>query len=249
MASWLSATLIERRDWNPHLFSLTFQCSGFPSFVAGQFTKIGLEQDGKLISRAYSIVNSPNQPELIEVLLVPVENGLLSPRLQDLKLGDSAQIMQPATGYLTLDEVPESQNLWLMATGTGVGPFISILSGSEVWQRFDMVTLVYGVRQGADLAYLDDITLWQQDYADQFCFIPVVSREKVTGALHGRIPALLEQQVIQSQSHQLLDATSSQVMLCGNPAMIEDCFKVLEKLGLRKHLRRSPGQITQERYW
>ncbi|GAC28086.1 ferredoxin--NADP reductase [Brumicola pallidula] len=249
MAKWHDAVIIDRVDWNPHLFSLYFSCSEFPTFTAGQFAKIGVEmQDGTVISRPYSLVNSP-QSDVLEVIAVPVEEGSLSPKLHALQKGDKLKIMSPATGFLVLNEVPASENLLMLATGTGVGPFLSILETREPWRTYKNITLVYGVRKFHDLAYLAKIEKWQNDHAEQFSFVPVVSREKHAGTIQGRIPALIKSGVIQNQTKIDINPENTQVMLCGNPAMIADAMQVLNELGFKKHLRRSPGQISMERYW
>jgi ferredoxin--NADP+ reductase len=248
MAKWLDAQVVKRTDWNDHLFSLSFSCNGFGAFKAGQFTKIGIEQDGKVLSRPYSLVNGSDNDHL-EIIAVPVEDGLLSPKLHELQVGDALKVMAPATGFLVLDEVPPSKNLWLIATGTGVGPFLSILSSSEAWQRFDEITLVYGMRYKNDLAYRSLIDEWLVTYPEKFHFVPVISREDSQDALRGRIPNLLENGEIQALAKQSLSAEDSQVMLCGNPEMIQDAIVTFENMGLKKHLRRSPGQISMERYW
>ena len=248
MAQWLDAKVVSRTDWNDHLFSLRFSCDDFPAFKAGQFTKVGVEQDDKILSRPYSLVSGPDDNEL-EIIAVPVEDGLLSPKLHTLQIGDALKIMSPATGFLVLDEVPKSRDLWLMATGTGVGPFLSILATEQVWQSYENIVLVYGARYQHDLAYMPLIETWSKQYASKFHFVPIVSREHKAGCLHGRIPTLLKTISIQEQVGLDIHAAHSQVMLCGNPAMIEDATLTLVELGLSKHLRRSPGQISLERYW
>lgn len=248
MAQWLDAKVTNRTDWNDHLFSLSFTCAEFPQFKAGQFTKLGLEVDGTVLSRPYSLVNGPEAQEL-EVLAVPVESGLLSPQLHKLQVGDTLKVMSPATGFLVLDEVPKSRDLWLIATGTGVGPFLSILSTEQVWTTYENIILVYGVRYESDIAYMELIDNVSKQYTDRFCFVPIVSRESKAGRLRGHIPELLKTSCIEQQAGLDINAVHSQVMLCGNPAMIEDALHVLGELGLTKHLRRSPGQISLERYW
>lgn len=249
MAKWHDGIIVGRKDWNDHLFSLRFSCENFPIFKAGQFTKIGIEQaDGKVLSRPYSLVNSPEN-KYLEIIAVPVAEGSLSPKLHELGDGDAIKVMSPATGFLILDEVPSSQTLFLVATGTGVGPFISILDTTQPWQTYQEIVLVYGVRHANDLAYQDKIKGWQSKYGEQFSFVPIVSRDDVDGALKGRIPQLLAEQKIQQMSGRTLSAQSSQVMMCGNPDMIKDTIDILQSLGLSKHLRRSPGQISMERYW
>lgn len=248
MTQWLDAQVTARTDWNDHLFSLRFSCPEFPGCKAGQFTKLGIEQDGKLLSRPYSLVTLPDTDEL-EIIAVPVAEGQLSPKLHELQPGDSLKVMAPATGFLVLDEVPASRDLWLLATGTGVGPFISILATVQAWQTYQNIVLVYAARWQQDLAYLPQIQQWQQDYPQRFHFVPLVSREAAEGCLQGRIPDLLQSGAIQQQVGLPIDSQHSQLMLCGNPQMIEDCTKLLVSMGLSKHLRRSPGQISMERYW
>lgn len=248
MAQWLDAKVASRTDWNDHLFSLRFSCANFPKYKAGQFTKIGIEQDGKILSRPYSLVSGPDDNEL-EVIAVPVEDGLLSPKLHLLQVGDNVKIMSPASGFLVLDEVPKSRDLWLMATGTGVGPFLSILASEQVWQIYENIILVYGARYEHDLAYTKLIETWSNQYPAKFHYVPIVSRETKADRLRGHIPALLKTSCIQQQVGLDIHQAHSQVMLCGNPAMIEDAIQTLIELGLSKHLRRSPGQISLERYW
>ncbi|MDU0355396.1 ferredoxin--NADP reductase [Paraglaciecola aquimarina] len=248
MAQWLNATVVSRIDWNDHLFSLRVSCSDFPPFKAGQFTKFGLEQDGKLISRPYSLVNGPNDDEL-EIIAVPVAKGSLSPKLHQLQIGDPLKVMAPATGFLVLDEVPKSRDLWLMATGTGVGPFLSILASQQVWQEYENIILVYAARYEHDLAYSQLINTWSTHYASQFHFVPIVSRETKAGKLSGHIPNLLKSRCIQQQVGVDIHPAHSQIMLCGNPEMLKDATQTLIEMGLTKHLRRSSGQISLERYW
>ncbi|MDO6694893.1 ferredoxin--NADP reductase [Aliiglaciecola sp. 3_MG-2023] len=249
MAQWHDGKIVNRVDWNDHLFSLQFECTAFPKFKAGQFTKVGLIQDdNKVLSRPYSLVNSPNA-EFLEIIAVPVENGSLSPKLHELQIGDEVKIMSPATGFLVLEEVPQSETLFLIATGTGVGPFISILESEEAWSKYTNVVLVYGARQNSDLAYSDKIQTWLSDKPEQFRFVPIVSREFNPNALKGRIPELIASGAIQQKCGIEFAPTTCQVMLCGNPEMIKDTLEVLSTFGLKKHLRRSPGHISLERYW
>lgn len=247
MAQWLTANIDKKLDWHANLFSLGFHCKGFPKFKAGQFTKLGLYQhDGKLLSRPYSLINSPQQ-DTLEILALPVENGDLSPQLHRLQVGDTIQVMCPATGYLTIDEVPASQTLYMLSTGTGVGPFLSILQSDNVWHKHENIVLVYAVRYSSDFAYIPTIHNLLEENSKQFSFVPIVSRENTSKGLHGRIPTLLND--IQLYSGVKLSPQSSQIMLCGNPDMIRDTYSVLQEMGFKKHLRRSPGQITMERYW
>lgn len=249
MAQWLDGTVLNRKDWNDHLFSLEVDCPAFDRFIPGQFVKVGIEQaDGKILSRPYSLVNAPHQTHL-EILAVPVEEGSLSPKLHELATGNSIKIMSPATGFLTLSEVPDGESLWCLATGTGVGPFVSIFRQGEVWEQYKNVVLLYAARYENDLAYRDELLALAANKKEQFRLVTVVSRESHPEGFEGRIPTLLAEGAIQERLDLPISADASQIMLCGNPAMIQDALVVLENMGLKKHLRRSPGQITLERYW
>lgn len=247
MANWVEGTVVERIHWHNDLFSLHVSAE-LPEYHAGQFTRLGLDLDGSLVSRAYSFVNPPGAP-LHQFLITRVPGGKLSPDLSQLHPGQTLQLASPATGYLTLEEVPEAENLWLMATGTGVGPFLSILGAAPVWRRFRQVVLVYAVRRQQDLAYLANIQQLQQRYPQQFHFVPVISRKAMCGALRGRIPALLSTEQLQQHSGVTLNPATSQVMLCGNPQMLSETTEVLKTMGLHRHRRRNPGHLHAERYW
>jgi ferredoxin--NADP+ reductase len=246
MAQWLSGTVTTNTHWTDSLFSLKVETEPF-DFIAGQFVRLALDTPDGKVQRAYSLLNSPGTKEQ-EFLISTVADGLLSPLLQQLKPGDAIQLSQPASGFFTLDEVPEGENLWLISTGTGIGPFLSMLGTSEPWQRFSSVILLHSVRYAAELVYQPEIRQWQQQYGKQLHYQPVVTREQLAGALAQRIPELIQNGTLQQACGQTLNK-NSQVMLCGNPQMITETKATLEQLGLSKNLRRDPGQITVEHYW
>ncbi|MBY6188163.1 ferredoxin--NADP reductase [Marinobacter hydrocarbonoclasticus] len=247
MSEWVQGRIVERIDWNDKLFSLKVDADVQP-FVAGQFTKLALEQGGERVQRAYSFVNPPDA-EHLEFLAVAVDEGKLSPRLQDLGVGDNIMVSPRPSGFLTLDEVPAGRELWMFATGTAVGPFLSILQSDDCWDRYETFILVYAVRYAEDLAYLEQIQALAKARPEQFRFVPIVSRETHEGALQGRIPQLLASEAIQKAAGLPIAPARSQTLVCGNPEMIRDTLAVLEGMGLRKNLRRTPGQITMEKYW
>ncbi|WP_299004951.1 ferredoxin--NADP reductase [uncultured Shewanella sp.] len=248
---WTTGQVVERIDWNDKLFTLKIK-SDLSPFIAGQFIKLSQMIDDRRVARAYSLVNGPDA-QYLEVLAVTVEGGQLSPRLHLLEAGDEIEVTTAAAGFMTLDELPKEQqvssDLWFLATGTAVGPFISIMDTKEPWQRFRKVILVYGVREKKDLAYLDKLHELASRYADQFRLILSVTREAVNGALMERIPAALASGDIEKMAETTLSPEHSQVMLCGNPGMISESVEVLKAKGLTKNLRRVPGQITMEKYW
>lgn len=248
---WTRGRVIERIDWNDKLFSLRIAVELAP-FIPGQFIKLSQLQDDKRIARAYSLVNSPDKP-YAEILAVAVEDGQLSPQLQNLTIGDEIEITPTATGFMTLDEIPKGElqgrHLWFLATGTAIGPFLSMLDTAEPWQRFEKIVLVYGVREAKDLAYLDKLKAYSMQYPDQFILCLTVTRKKLDDALQCRIPDGLVSGEIERKVGLTLSAADSQVMICGNPGMISGAQAALLDKGLSKNLRRAPGQITVEKYW
>ncbi|QQX81187.1 ferredoxin--NADP reductase [Shewanella sp. KX20019] len=248
---WIEGKVIERNDWSDKLFSLKIKVD-IGNFIAGQFIKLSRVVNDKRIGRAYSLVNPPGT-DYIEVLAVAVDDGLLSPNLQALASGDVIDVATKATGFMTLDELPKDdhkgKHLWFLATGTAVGPFISMMATAEPWRNYQKVVLVYGVREAQDLAYLEQLRAFEIQYPSQFELVLLVTREPVDGALSCRIPDGLLNGEIEALAGINISAKESQVMICGNPGMITDAQQVLKDRGLAKNLRRAPGQITVEKYW
>lgn len=246
MAQWLSGTVTANTHWTDTLFSLRVQTEAF-DFIAGQFVRLALDTADGRVQRAYSLLNSPGDTEQ-EFLISTVADGSLTPLLHQLKPGDTVQVSQPASGFFILDEVPDGKNLWLISTGTGIGPYLSMLGTETPWQRFSSIILLHSVRFAAELVYQPLISQFKQRYGTQLHYQPVVTREEYAGALQQRIPELINSGILQQTCGQSLD-TESQVLLCGNPQMITETKALLEKFGLKKNLRREPGQITVEQYW
>ncbi len=247
MVAWNSGKVVEHKQWNETLHSLYME-SGIEPYEAGQFTKIGLEVNGEIIVRPYSLVNPPySQP--LEFYYIAVPDGPLTSHLVKLKPGDSILVAPRANGFMILDEVPSARHLWFMATGTGVGPFLSILGTEKPWERFEQVTLVYAVRNLSELSYRERIEHICAKHLDKFVFIPFISREPSDFAMPGRIPQAIIDGHLEARAGIKFSAADSQVMLCGNPQMVEDTTNVLIERGLKKHRRKDPGQITVENYW
>ncbi len=244
MADWVTGKVTKVQNWTDALFSLTVHAPINP-FTAGQFTKLGLEIDGERVQRAYSYVNAPDNPNL-EFYLVTVPQGKLSPRLAALKPGDEVQVVSDASGFFVLDEVPDCETLWMLATGTAIGPYLSILQYGQDVARFKNLVLVHAARFAADLSYLPLMLELQQRYEGKLRIQTVVSRESVPGSLTGRVPALIENGELELP----MDKETSHVMLCGNPQMVRDTQQLLkETRQMTKHLRRRPGHMTAEHYW
>lgn len=246
MAKWHNGIVVENRRWTDDLTSLKIEAP-LGQFEAGQFVRIGLEIEGEIIARPYSLVNTPGEP-LLEILFNVVPEGPLSPRLFELQKGDEVLVATNPAGFLTVNEAPEASNLWMLATGTAIGPFLSILGGTQVWQRFERVVLCYSVRTKAELAYAKSLTELAGLHPVQLCFIPIITREEVADALHTRIPLAISSGELESRAGVSLSAEDSHVMLCGSKEMIEDVSTVLETRNMRKHRRREPGHYTIEKY-
>ena len=246
MADWIAGKVIEKVQWNERLYSLRIQ-PGVKLFLPGQFVRVALDINGERIARPYSLVNAPVD-DFLEIYFNIVLDGPLSPKLAELEAGDELFVSAKANGFLTVDEVPECKHLWMLATGTGVGPFLSILKDIKVWQRFDKVVLGYSVRDISELSYRPIISVMEQQYAEQFSFVPFITREKVEGAINRRIPVSIEDGSLEKSTGIDINKNDSHIMMCGNSAMISSVSECLEKRGLRKHRRREPGHITTEKY-
>ncbi|HET7669159.1 MAG TPA: FAD-binding oxidoreductase [Burkholderiales bacterium] len=238
---WLTGRVIENRIWTESLFSLRVEAPQV-GFAAGQFVRIALDIDGARVARAFSFVNPPQEPTL-EFYGVIVPHGPLSPRLARLARGDALYVAPNPAGFLVLSEVPDVETLWLVSTGTGLAPFLSILRTDAVWKRFRNVVLVHAVRYAKELTYRDLIGSTAARY------VRFVSRETTPGALAGRIPAAIADGRLEAAAGLPLTPDTSHVMLCGNPQMLKDAAAALVARGMRKHRRRAPGHITVESFW
>lgn len=245
MASWLEGRVTGNRHWTPALFSLTVDGPAF-QFQAGQFVKLALDVDGERVARPFSFVNPPGAP--LEFYGVIVPEGPLSPRLARLQKGDTLWLSSNPSGFLVLSELPDAAELWLVATGTGIAPFLSILRTEAPWRRFKRVLLVHAARHANELVYRDLIEGLKRERGAQFGYIPFVSRERAPGTLEGRIPAAIRDGRLEAAGAPIAPERS-QFMLCGNPDMVKDVSAALAERGLRKNRRRTPGHITAENFW
>ena len=240
-AKWLEGRVIENRHWTDTAFSLSVEAPRL-GFEAGQFVRIALEEE---LARPFSFVNPPQDP-VLEFYGIVVPGGPLSPRLARLRAGDRLLVASNPAGFLVLSEVPDARTLWLVSTGTGIAPFLSLLRTETPWQRFRNVVLVHAVRQAAELVYQDVIGKISKERGLRS--VTFVSREAHAGSLAGRIPSALRDGRLEKAAGLALDH-DAHVMLCGNPDMLKDAQAALAERGLRKHRRRNPGHITVESFW
>jgi ferredoxin--NADP+ reductase len=247
MQKWVEGTVVDQRRWTERLFSLRVSAE-VAGFEAGQFAKLALAVGGEMVARPYSFVNAPRERPH-EFYYVTLPEGPLTQKLCKLGAGDTIYLAPRPSGFLVLSEVPAASQLWLLATGTGIGPFLSILKTDAPWQRFQRVVLVHAVRHAEELTYRDTVEKLLVRHGEQMRAVSFVSRETAVGTLGGRVPAAIEDGRLEAAAGAAISAEASQVMICGNPEMVSDTTEALTRRGMKKHRRREPGQITLENYW
>jgi len=237
MAAFNSEQVLSVHHWNDTLFSFTTTRDAALRFHNGHFVMLGLEVEGKPLMRAYSIA-SANYEENLEFLSIKVPNGPLTSRLQHLKVGDSVLVSRKPVGTLVVDDLKPGKHLYLFATGTGLAPFMSIIKDPDVYERFEKVILLHGVRYVSELAYADYIQneLPANEYfgemvRDKLIYYPTVTREAFRHT--GRLTTLIESgQLFSDIGLPPLDPAVDRAMLCGSPHMLADISKLLDERGL-----------------
>ena len=252
MSAFLYERVLEVRHWTDRLFS--FRCTRDPGlrFVAGQFAMIGLMVEGKPLVRAYSIVSPPWEEEL-EFLSIKVQDGPLTSRLQHIKPGDTVVIGRKPTGTLLTENLLPGKTLWLIATGTGLAPFMSLIREPDVYERYDHVVVCHTVREVKELAYRQLITeeLPQHEFlgemlAGKLLYYPSVTREPFP--TQGRITDLIESgKVFADLGLPPLSPEQDRVMLCGSEAMNADVKALLEARGFTEGSNNEPGSYVLEK--
>ncbi len=252
MAAFDDEKVLSVHHWTDRLFSFTTTRSQSLRFSNGHFTMIGLRVNGKPLLRAYSIV-SPNYEETREFLIIKVPDGPLTSRLQHIQPGDSIIVGHKPTGTLLIDYLLPGKRLYLLGTGTGLAPFMSIIRDPDTYEKFDQVILVHGCRLVSELAYRDYITqeLPRHEFlgelvSSQLRYYPTVTREPFP--TQGRIPELIESgRMARDLGLPDLHPQLDRVMLCGSPEMLKSIKEVLEKRGFKEGNTTTPGDFVVER--
>jgi ferredoxin--NADP+ reductase len=252
MSAFLEEEVLSVHHWTDRLFSFTTTRDQALRFSNGHFTMIGLRVDGKPLLRAYSIV-SPNYEEHLEFLSIKVPDGPLTSRLQHIQVGDKIVVGKKPTGTLLIDYLLPGKNLYMLSTGTGMAPFLSILRDPETYERFEKVILVHGVRQVSELAYRDHLTqeLPQHEFlgeliSRQFLYYPTVTREPFEH--QGRVTDLIENgRLFADLGLPTLDPARDRVMICGSPQMLKDLKRMLEERQFKEGNTSTPGDFVIER--
>lgn len=258
----LNATLIERHDLNEELAVVRIRpdWGEVDAFKPGQFAMLGFPREEapgpvgkiKFIRRAYSIASSPKVRDHIELFVVLVEEGKLTPRLWTVPEGGRLWLDNRIKGEFTLDDVPNDKDLVLVSTGTGIAPFVSMLRTYHGENRWRKLVMINGVRRVRDLGYREELErIAAED--PSVVYIPLVTREPEDShwaGLRGRVQAVLSNEgLYQELTGSRLDPEQCHVMLCGNPAMITGVEKDLHVRGFTTKTKKEPGNIHFERYW
>lgn len=246
---------ITQLNWrNDKLLTFTTTRPAGYSFAAGQYARLGLKDESGPIWRAYSMVSAPDQ-DFLEFYGVIVPGGLFTTRLKGLKDGDAILVEKQIYGFMTPDRFEDGTDLWMFSTGTGIGPFISMLRDGYVWHKFRSLILVHCVRRADEFAYHEELTRLSQNppTAARLLVVRSITREQMAAddplLLNGRITTLLDNGELENKVGLPITEASSRIMMCGNPEMIEDMRRILHKRGLRPCRRALPGQFVTENYW
>lgn len=252
MSAFFNEQVTSVRRWTDRLFSFTATRDPAFRFINGQFTMIGLQVDGRPLVRAYSMVSSAYE-ERLEFLSIAVPDGPLTSRLQHVQPGDTVLVGRKPTGTLIQDNLLPGETLWLLSTGTGIAPFLSIVKDPEAYERFERVVLVHGVRWGAELAYGDYLErelpgdeLLGDMVRDKLIYFPTVTREPFRN--QGRITAGLESGAIPAKlGLPPISKERDRIMLCGSPAMLADITALLKSQDFEEGNHSEPGHYVVEK--
>jgi ferredoxin--NADP+ reductase len=253
MATIGTEKVLSVRHWNETVFSFTTTRDATFRFDNGHFVMVGLMVNDKPLMRAYSIA-SANHEEFLEFLSIKVAHGPLTSRLQHIKPGDEVLVSRKPTGTLVLHDLKPGKRLYLLSSGTGLAPFMSIIKDPESYARFEKVILVHGVRYRSELAYRDFIE-WELTHHEylgelvrkQLVYYPTVTRERFR--YEGRITSLIESgDLFTNAGMPPLNPAEDRVMICGSPAMLVDLSALLDARGFRvSESVGEPGDYVVER--
>lgn len=268
----LNATLIERQNLTDDLaiFKIRPDSGKVQEFKPGQFATVGLPPDvlpmegtvqaeewanrdpnkrvPKMIRRPYSIASSPKEEDHIDLYVVLVSEGKLTPRLWTLQEGDRMFMDERIKGDFTLDPVPPDKNMVMVSTGTGLAPYVSMLRTYQGTDRWNKLVIVHGARYEPDLSYKEEL---EQAAAEDpsVIYIPSTTRDESFDGYRGRVTTMFSENHVEQMAGVPLNPEQTHIFLCGNPAMIDDIEKVMVERGYVTATKKQEGQLHFERYW
>lgn len=252
MATLMKERVTEVHHWNDTLFSFKSTRDKSFRYKNGHFTMIGLKHDGRPLLRAYSIV-SANYEEELEFFSIKVPDGPLTSKLQHLNVGDEIYINSKPTGTLTVDNLLPGKRLYMLSTGTGLAPFLSIIRDPEVYEQYDKIILTHGVRTVNELAYRELITehlpkheYFGEEISEKLIYYPTVTRENYKN--QGRLTDLMTSgDLFESIGQPPLNPEEDRVMMCGSPSMLKDLVTILDERGFKETRHGELGSYVIER--
>ncbi len=252
MSNMAHETVLSVHHWNDTLFSFTTTRNPSLRFKTGQFVMIGLEVNGKPLMRAYSVVSAHYEDHL-EFYSIKVQEGPLTSRLQHLQVGDSLLVSRKPTGSLVMDNLKPGKNLYLLSTGTGLAPFMSVVRDPEFYEAFDKIILTHGVRWQNELGYFEHISEdlpAHEHFGDlvknQLIYYPTVTREEFIN--QGRLTDLITSgKLFIDIGLPPFDPENDRIMICGSPSMLKDLVDILEARGFVEGTSHAPGDYVIER--
>ena len=250
---WTTERVLSMHWWTPTLVSFrTTRYRGF-RFTPGHYTRLGLGAGDDLVWRPFSLASAAYD-DFLEFIAVLVPGGAFSEPLRHLRVGDAIRVDKACYGFLTVDQLAPGKDLWLLASGTGLGPFLSILRDPVVWQNYARLIVAHSVRHSSELAWRDEIAdiPRRELFADanaRLTYLPVVTREPGATRLAERIPLLLADGRLEAAAASPISVAHSRVLVCGNPEMTRELRQALSARGFATNRRGIPGQMAFEKYW
>ena len=252
MASFNKEQVTSVTHWNDTLFSFTTSRDPSFRFKNGHFIMMGLELEGRPLMRAYSIASANYEDEL-EFFSIKVQDGPLTSKLQKIEVGDEILLSKKPTGTLLQENLLPGKNLYLLSTGTGLAPFMSIIKDPEVYDQYEHIILVHGVRYTSELAYQEIISqelpnneFFGDDVKNKLIYYPTVTREKYVN--NGRVTDLITSgKLTRDIGLPAINKENDRFMICGSTAMLKDSCEILDALGLKEARQGNQGHYVIER--
>lgn len=256
---WTLERVLSIRYWTPTLLSFRTTRPAAFRFTPGHYTRLGLGAGdtslGNCVWRPYSLASAAEE-DFLDFIAVLVPGGAFSEQLKQLRAGDRLRVDTASYGFLTVNQLAPGKDLWLLASGTGLGPFVSILRDASVWRNFERLILVHSVRHSSELTWREEITTLSTSLSAAFPaakatlrYIPIVTREPGATPLAQRIPLLLADGRLEQAAQTPLTLADSRLMVCGNPELAKELRESLGARGFATNRRNVPGQVAFEKYW